>query len=654
MHTSWTFIVAGMLLGLAEVAAAQGLDIDRCPGLAGQPGARRDLVTEYIRIPSAAKPAGTPSELNQTNFLRVRLRSANPRHVDAILIQAIPNGASSYSESAAQIVEMAARRGKNFEVWGVERREKNLQDMVGLRQAYAGRDPTLALRYYYGKNFLDGSGKFAGTLGGAGASFRELQPKDVPFMADWDAEVLYRDVESMLDLIAPAQRATNVFLYSASPGGEFPSQFAGFRLRDGRRGYQELAGLIAIEGQLGRDTIGRGQPTAVDVAAYVEQVRKIRAGQIPRFIDDPSRHSLLSPGASVAIPAAISLMAADFSPDRESIFRLPGDAAGGPRADAFNARLRLTNLARAGYALSDDPLPGSFTTTFFMNFFGAGLGRVDFTPRPGAPACAQPGPLGMRPPCVPSIEQIDPSRVYGWLEGGPGGVAANNNPLEGWSITPDGAYTNSYIFGEATQRNGPDPTRLAAAVQVFGRPATLTNAVPLTIAFPTGSRTIDSSFNVGWAWYPSNRYLAIDLPFLNRFRRVLVNRPDLHIHLDFDKRFVTIPIIEYTVHLGTKNPWPATVTDFTVVDPRGLTETPLAAKLSPFNPAINMRLYKNVDIHSADNSAGASALEGSVLPGSLGANPISDTLPDWVIARMGKGGVDLPSFTTHSSCAQPL
>lgn len=654
MRASWIIAVIVTLLAGAQAVGAQGLDIDRCPGLAGQPGARRDLVTEYIRIPSAAQPPGTPRELNQTNFLRVRLRTADPRHADAILIQAIPNGASSYSESAAQIVEMAARRGKHFEVWGIERREKNLQDMVGLRQAYAGRDPALALRYYYGKRYLDGAGKFAGTLGGPGADFVELQPADVPFLADWDAEVLYRDVESMLDLIAPSQRATNVFLYSASPGGEFLSQFAGFKLRDGKRGYQELAGIIAIEGQLSRETIGTGKPTAAEVAAYIDQVRAIRSGRIPRFIDDPRRHSLLSSGASVAIPASIALMAADFSPNQESIFRLPGDAAGGPQADAFNAGLRLTNLARAGYSLSDDPLPGSFTTTYFMNFFGAGLGRVDFTPRPGAPACAQPGPVGMRPPCVPSIAQIDPNKVYGWLEGGPGGIAGGGSPLEGWSITPDGAYTNSYIAGEATVRNGPDPTRLATAVQVFGRPATLTNAGPLTIAFPTGNRTIDSSFNVGWAWYPSNRYVAIDLPFLNRFQRVLIQRPDLHIHLDFDKRAISIPIIEYTVHLGTLNPWPATSKDFTVVDSRGLTETMLAARRSPFNPAINMRLYKNVDIHSADNSAGPSALEGTALPGDSGANPISDTLPDWVIARMGKGGVDLPSFHTHSSCANPL
>jgi hypothetical protein len=118
------------------------------------------------------------------------------------------------------------------------------------------------------------------------------------------------------------------------------------------------------------------------------------------------------------------------------------------------------------------------------------------------------------------------------------------------------------------------------------------------------------------------------------------------------KSTVDIPVIEYTVHVETTNPWPALANDFTVVDPRGLTETPLAARKSPLHPATNMRFYKNLDIHSADNSNGAKALAGLAVPGDIGANPISDTLPDWIIARMGQGGVDLPAFETHPTAEQ--
>jgi hypothetical protein len=295
---------------------------------------------------------------------------------------------------------MAALRGKDFQVWGIERREKNLQDLAGIRETIVHHDPSYALRYYYGDNYLDADDKFAGKLGGPGAKFGPLVQQDVPFLADWDAEVFNRDVESMIDLVPPAQRRTNVFLYSASPGGGFLSQFAGFKLLDGNRGYQEIAGIVAIEGQLTKNSIGKGEPTQQDIDKYIRDVQAIRDGKIPRF-QDGVHQDLLSPGPGVAIPAAISMLAAEFAPNQESVFPIAGDAVGGPAADAFNAKLRLTNLARAGYALSDDPLPGSFTTTYFLSHFGGGLGRLDFTPRPGAPACAEPGPMGMKSPCVP-------------------------------------------------------------------------------------------------------------------------------------------------------------------------------------------------------------------------------------------------------------
>ncbi len=644
IHTSPSVlrrVAAACLLCSAQLVApaAERLDIDTWPGLAGQPQARRELIAEYIRIPSVAHPAGTPPELNQANFIRVHNRNADPRHADAILLQAIPNGGSAFTESAAQLVEMAALRGKNFEVWGIERREKILEDLEGMRQAILHHDAAVALNYYYGSDYLDAHGRFAGKLGGRGAKFAPLQPGDVPFLADWDAEVFNRDVESIIDLIPPEQRKANVFLYSASPGGAFLSQFAGFELLDGHRGFEEIAGIIAIEGQLTNSRVGTGEPTQADIDSYLAQVQQIRTGALPPF-QDLARRDLLGSGPNVGIPAAISVLAAQFAPGQESIFPLSSDAVGAAAANTFNSGLRLTNWARAGFSFSDDPIPGSFTTTVFLAHFGAGIGRLDFEPRTGAPACAEPGPVGMQPPCVPSPAQIDPSKVYGWLDGGPSGPATQGHPLQGWTIA-DGAFNATW-----TDR-GPNPTHLLTVVQTFARPATRTNATPLTINFPTGRRTIDSGFNIGWAWYASNRYHTIDVPFLSRFRKVRIDRPDLGVHLDFDKTAIDLPIIEYTVHLETANPWPALAKDFTVIDPRGLTETPLAARKSPMNPAMNMRLYKNLDIHTADNSNGAAALAGKALPGDVGANPISDTLPDWIIARMGKAGVDLPAFKTH-------
>lgn len=648
MYVRCCFLAAlsiGMLFGNAPGSAQMSrpakMDIDACPGLAGQPRTRRNIITEYIRIPSIAHPAGTPAVLNEANFIRIRRLDANPHKIDAILIQAIPNGASSITELGTQIIEMASLQGKNFEVWGIERREKNMEDLVGMRRAYDAHDPSVALRYYYGPNYLDARGKFNGTFGSPGATFVPLTQNDVPFLANWDATVMFEDVESLMDLVPKALRRGHIFVYGASPGGGFMSQLAGFKLRDGNRGYQELAGLIPIEGQLSHESVGAGSPTQADVDKYLADVQAIRDGKVPRFLDGD--HRVLSPGPTGAIAGEMVAMSADLQPARESIFPIGPGAAGGPAADAFNAKLRVTNRARIAYAIADDPIPGSFTGTYFLSAFGARAGRLNFRPVPGAPACAEAGPQGMKPPCVPPPSQIDPSLVYDWLDGGPNGPAVAGNALEGWTKTPQGKFDDSNVNG------GPHPTTLTTAIQSLARPSTRTNLTPLNIDFPTGRRTIDASFGVGWGWYSSNRYHSIDIPFLNRFRKVYVNRPDLGIHLDFDKSHVDIPVIDYTVHPHTTNPFDGK--DFTAVEPDGLViETPLARKLSPIDPRTTMRLYKNVDVHTASNARGALALHGRIAPGDVGAQPIADTVVKWIVARTGKGTVDVPATTTHLSC----
>lgn len=639
-------LALGALLASATPPAAQlarpRLDIDACPGLAGQPLARRELITELLRIPSLSHPRGTPPVLDYTDFERIRRRDADPHRVDAILIQAIPNGASSITELGTQIVEMAALKGKNFEVWGVQRREKNLEDMTGFRRAYAARDPAVALRYYYGTAYLDQAGKFDGTVGGPGSSVQLLDQKDVPFLADWSADVMFGDVESMMDLIPAAQRHTHIFAYSASPGGGFLSQLAGYRLHDGKRGYQELAGLIAIEGQLSRQSIGAElEPTRTEIEKYIAGVQAIRAGRLPRFLNGDLR--VLSPGPIGAIAGAAVTMAAAFEPSRESIFPIGAGANGGPLADAFNAKLRLTNRARIAYALADDPLPGSFTGTAFLSPFGGRMGHLDFHPLPGAPACAEAGPYGLQPPCVPSVAQIDPKKVYDWVSGGYGQPGVEGNVLQGWLRTPRGTFDDSNV------NSGPNNTNMTTLIEALARPATRTNLTPLRIPFPTGTRTIDPSFDVGWGWYSSNRYHGIDIPLLNRFRKVYIDRPDLGIHLDFDKTGVEIPVIEYTVHLNTTNPFNGA--DFTAVEPDGIgIETPLAKRRSPLPPQTSLRLYKNIDVHLSDNSRGALALQGKAAPGDVGAHPIPDTIVDWIDARIGSDQVSLPDFPTHVSC----
>jgi len=129
----------------AQSAKAVALDIDACPGLAGQPLTRRDLISEYISIPSIAHPAGTPAVLDRVQFIRIRERSADPHKVDAVLLQAIPNGGGGISEMGTQVVETAARSHKNFELWIIERRERNTARSAG-RAPRSSRSPRTTCR----------------------------------------------------------------------------------------------------------------------------------------------------------------------------------------------------------------------------------------------------------------------------------------------------------------------------------------------------------------------------------------------------------------------------------------------------------------------------------------------------------------------------
>ena len=480
-------ILGALLLGGSSPTRAQStavrLDIDACPGLAGQPLKRRDLISEYISIPSIEHPPGTPAVLDRVQFIRIRERNADPHKVDAVLLQAIPNGGGGITEMGTQIVETAARGRKNFELWVIERRERNLEDLTGMREAFSRGDPTAALHYYYGEHWTDANGKLNGKFGGPGATFVPLTQNDVPFLADWDAGVMFGDVESIMDLVP--QRKTHLFAYSAAPAGGFLAQLAGVKLHDGKRGYQELAGLIPIEGQLSRDSVGTGEPTPSDIAKYISDVQAIRNGKTPRFLDNDYT-TAISPGPNVQITNSLVTLFALFRPNAESMFAIAPGAVGGAAADAFTAKLRLTNRARLGFAISSDPIPGSFTTSWLNSWFGARDGRLDFTPVPGSAACVARGPFGMKPPCVPPASQIDPGKVYGWLDGG-GGPGTRGNALQGWTIFK-GRFDGSAV------RAGLDPTRLVTIAESVGRPATRTNMTPLAIDFPTGRRTIDASF----------------------------------------------------------------------------------------------------------------------------------------------------------------
>jgi pimeloyl-ACP methyl ester carboxylesterase len=597
-----------------------------------------DVIGEFVQIPGAHAP-GTPAPLNRATFLRVRSALDNePTHADAVVV-AQPGFASTaglWLNTAAAMVHNASQRTCRgdgdadrddrhcrLEVWVVQRRSNLISDTLGLFLARAQKNPTVALDYYFGASILSFDptrpGKFPlappdTLLGHSDAVFRPLQQADLPFEADWGYETYSADVTAMISLIKEESGAKNIFLGGHSQGGLFTSVYAGTLLPDGRRGQDQLAGLIYLDGGP-TPPPGGNTATPAAIGQLLATVDALRAGKTPVF-GAPLGNIILGPGTGAQ--NAVFGVFARKAPLAETIF--PPAATFGlpfsPAGDAFLIKLRTTNQAWAGMTFDPSPIPFFApppVQTPIITRLGSHMGTLDFTPIPGAAPCDPLDPQHRTAaPCPPNADEVDPNKVYGWLDGGGKGPFPEPSNAE--------AYVNLSAFG---------PSR--------------TNIRPTTVHYPvSGTRTIFGGEMTGLFWYQSVRYDA-DMQLLALFNQIVINQDNVNI--DVNKNLISIPI--YTAKgtltpvipgLPFDNPFPR-VTDFTEINQKGVIQTPAAAALTPLNPAINSHLYNHSDFPTADDS-----LVGQVLPGQPGASIVADTVVDWIFARAhGRARVPSPA-----------
>lgn len=628
----FAFAVGSSLLALGSNANA---DEDRHGLRSSLVPEYPDVIGEYIQIPGARTP-GTPVVLDTASFLRVRsaIDGLEPKDADAVVI-AMPGFSSIPSHwlyLAAQLVHKAnertcdndQRRGHGHafgercrvEVWIVDRRGSNLEDTAGLLLARLAGDPMVSLDYYFGRSILNldptRPGKFPATPPHLlpqqpDAVFRPLEQADVPFMSEWGFEAYAGDVDDMIALIEQKHGARNIFLAGHSQGGGFIGTYAGSLRPDGRRGFEKIAGLIALDPAPVGGTVDA--PTAAQVQTYLNGVTALRSGAVQVFTNGTGalpNYNGPKAGARTSI-SGIFLEFEGFDAENK-IFpaRQIGSLPFSPAGDQFLLNLRYTNLALAGLGIDTDPVPNSFLQNTVIVALGEGLGRLDFAPVPGTEAqCDRSNPRVPPTVCIPSTAQIDPDKVYGWIEaGGNGGVSIEVGKAR--------LFGNSLAYA---------PSR--------------TNVRPVFVDFPvSGPRVIYAGDMNAANWYPSNRY-DNDMAFLSQFRRI--NIQDANVHLDVDKTLVNLPFYIARQSPDPTNPFPL-VTDFTNINRTGVTQTAAAAAITPFNPAINVALYRHTDFVSADDS-----LAGQVTPGQPGASAISNTLIEWVLARaQGRAGVPSP------------
>jgi pimeloyl-ACP methyl ester carboxylesterase len=628
------------IIWLPLLARAQACD-DSIPGYP-------DVIGEYLQI-RGADASGSPNVLNTAAFLRVRtvLDGDRPKPANAVLV--VQPGGSSYPTHwlplASQLVHKASKKtcadGEpcRVEVWIMKRRGANLEDTIGIKEAREKYDPKVALDYYFGPSILTDPdpklirstlpGRFPlnppkELVGRSDAKWKPLLHQDLLFMSEWGFETYAGDIEAMINLIGKKYQPKNVFLGGHSQGTGFVSNYAGRLQKDGSRGHEKLAGLIFLDGGPTPGT-NPGAPSLQDIDNYFNNfffspnnaytgVNKLRAGQVNLYTDAGGVIGNLSGPAANAKMVCQSLYYA-LTSDAESIFQPLWGYTTTPYGGGmdFLSKIRLTYFAHAGFGFDVDPLSppgiGVPLQNPIITMLGVGLGRLDFTPRPGTEAeCDRSKATIPANICFPTANQLDPNKVYGWLEaGGAGQISTKVGKAKLWQ------NANAYL------------------------PCS-TNVRPHIVDFPvSGRKTIDASYMSNRILYPAERY-EMDMDFLGRYHKYQIHEQGVNLDIDKDE-IAGIPA--YAARRATpaspSSPFPG-VTDYTEINQNGVFQTSEAKAITPFDPAINSKLYNHTDFCMADDS-----LAGSVTPGKPGASLVANTLLDWMLARSeGRAPVPIP------------
>lgn len=231
------------------------------------------VVYETLDVASAAQPADTPGtagvdandypklvtqfggtgfSLNNATYTRFHdgIPESTPDAV-LVLVPGFEGGGNNFKLLAENlIVRSAATHGKVVEVWAYDRRTHQLEDTEGLEIAEAYLDPQIALDWLYGNDL--GLTLSPELVAGPNrrAEFHNTS-NDVPFIANWTAQVFSRDLDAVIDQALAL--TDNVFLGGHSAGTGFAARYAAtdFDLGGGgpaQPGYAKLKGLVLLEG----------------------------------------------------------------------------------------------------------------------------------------------------------------------------------------------------------------------------------------------------------------------------------------------------------------------------------------------------------------------------------------------------------------------
>ena len=223
---------AGPLTDYPELAAPTSRSVD---------SVRIETVEVDVPAPPANPTTGaeTPSALNKIRVERYR-RDVQPAAEARSIVIAMPGllaGAASLDGLARGLV---AEADDAIEVWVIDRRSNALEDLRGMNTAEMSENAEIAAQYYRGEATV-GDVAFTGLLA----------QSELGYMSEWGLATLVGDVHALIGNVAAEERRERVFLLGHSLGASFAEAYAAWRFTDGTRGFDELAGIILVDGALG-------------------------------------------------------------------------------------------------------------------------------------------------------------------------------------------------------------------------------------------------------------------------------------------------------------------------------------------------------------------------------------------------------------------
>ena len=308
----------------------------------------KSIKQSYVRLrdPLPADAGPHPEACDWIAYTRWRNAKGPSRSTKAhsviVLMPGFLGGATTFDILARNTIRAAAKRKRNIEVWGLDRRANCLEDLHGVHAAQRARSIQPAFDYYYGGKEVEGR-RFPGFT----------SPQDAEFVGSFGLERTVRDWYTTLVREMPGQsrREKRVICGGHSLGGPLTAAFASWDF-DGNpettrdAGYKQCAGLVGFDTTVELDGSGGGAGGAGAGNGLVSQ-----SGAAP-FINAPP----LTPGTiQLTMIAGIN---GYYAPDAETTFNKQI-----PNTPEYDVTLRALYSRDAAAFATGQPSPRGYRLT---------------------------------------------------------------------------------------------------------------------------------------------------------------------------------------------------------------------------------------------------------------------------------------------------